>query len=105
MHFKNKDISLNQIDNKPIKDVPLAKRRGGGGGGGGGLLVNCVPMREQKKNDENGVLFFELGSAQCCHRLGGYVLQIEHKVAEMSYSDTGYLIYELSRDILWTIHI
>ena len=36
---------------------------------GGHLWVSCVPMREQKKNDENGY-FFELDSAQGCHHLG-----------------------------------
>ena len=36
---------------------------------GGRLLVSCVPMREQKKNNEKGY-FFKLGSAQRCHHLG-----------------------------------
>ena len=34
----------------------------------GRLLVSCVPMRDNK-NDEKGY-FFDVGSAQRCHRLG-----------------------------------
>ena len=38
-------------------------------GGEWRLLVNLVPMLEQK-NDEKGYFFFKLGSAQRCHHLG-----------------------------------
>ena len=41
---------------------------GGGGGAAGRLLVDFVPMLEQKTMRKG--TFFKLGSAQHCHRLG-----------------------------------
>ena len=47
-------------------------RWGGGGGGGGRLLISCVPMREQKKNDEKGY-FFRAGQ---CAALSSFRVQV-----------------------------
>ena len=53
---------LNKTESINTKYVIPRNRYGGGGGGGGGLLVSCVPMREQKKNDEKG---YFLRAGQC----------------------------------------
>ena len=42
----------------------------GVGRGGGRLLVNLVPMLEQKKKTRRKYTLFKLGSAQRCQRLG-----------------------------------
>ena len=48
----------------------ICSPRGVEGSAGGRLVVDFVPILEQKNDEKGYFLFFKLGSAQRCHRLG-----------------------------------
>ena len=57
---------LSNLGTYNVGIILIKKHQPGVRGAFGSVVYQCV----NKKNDEKGYFFFELGSAQCCHNLG-----------------------------------